>query len=74
MPAETNRPLSALLSQVLVAFALELDDEFENQMRESGYAGASRRLRQRTRHSLRLDRLPDRQRPPGYRNLAAALR
>lgn len=41
MPAETARPLSALLSQVLVAFRLELDDEFEKQMRESGYAGAS---------------------------------
>jgi DNA-binding MarR family transcriptional regulator len=41
MPAETTRPLSALLSQVLVAFTLELDDEFEKQMRESGYAGAS---------------------------------
>jgi DNA-binding MarR family transcriptional regulator len=41
MPAETTRPLSALLSQVLVAFTLEFDDEFEKQMRESGYAGAS---------------------------------
>ena len=41
MPAETTRPLSALLSQVLVAFTLELDDEFEKQMRQSGYAGAS---------------------------------
>lgn len=41
MPAESTRPLSALLSQVLVAFTLELDDEFEKQMRESGYAGAS---------------------------------
>jgi hypothetical protein len=41
MPAETNRPLSALLSQVLVAFTLELDDEFEKRMRDSGYAGAS---------------------------------
>jgi len=41
MPAEKTRPLSALLSQVLVAFTLELDDEFEKQMRESGYAGAS---------------------------------
>jgi hypothetical protein len=41
MPAETTRPLSALLSQVLVAFTLELDDEFGKQMRESGYAGAS---------------------------------
>ncbi len=41
MPAESTRPLSALLSQVLVAFTLELDDEFEKQMHESGYAGAS---------------------------------
>ena len=41
MPAETTRPLSALLSQVLIAFTLELDDEFEKQMCESGYAGAS---------------------------------
>lgn len=41
MPEATSRPLSALLSQVLVAFTLELDDEFEKQMRESGYAGAS---------------------------------
>jgi hypothetical protein len=41
MPAETTRPLSALLSQVLIAFTLELDEEFEKQMRESGYAGAS---------------------------------
>ena len=40
MPAETSRPLSALLS-VLVAFTLELDGEFERQMRETGYAGAS---------------------------------
>jgi hypothetical protein len=30
-----------LLSQVLVAFTLELDGEFEKQMRETGYAGAS---------------------------------
>jgi len=41
MPAEFTRPLSALLSQVLVAFTLELDDEFEKQMRESSYSGAS---------------------------------
>ncbi len=41
MPAETARPLSALLSQGLVAFTLELDNEFEKQMREAGYAGAS---------------------------------
>jgi DNA-binding MarR family transcriptional regulator len=41
MPAETTRPLFALLSQVLVALTLELDGEFEKQMRVSGYAGAS---------------------------------
>jgi len=41
MPSGTIRPLSALLSQVLVAFTLELDNEFEKQMRESGYAGAA---------------------------------
>ena len=41
MPAESTRPLFALQSQVLVAFTLELDGEFEKQMRESGYAGAS---------------------------------
>jgi hypothetical protein len=34
-----SRPLSALLSQVLVAFTVELDGEFERLMRESGYAG-----------------------------------
>src|ERR1051326_2555659 len=34
------RPLSALLSQLLVAFTVELDNEFERQMRESGYPGA----------------------------------
>jgi hypothetical protein len=41
MPAETTRPLSALLSQALVALTIELDGEFEKQMRVSGYAGAS---------------------------------
>jgi hypothetical protein len=35
-----NRPLSALLSQVLVAFTVELDNEFERRMGESGYPGA----------------------------------
>jgi hypothetical protein len=34
------RPLSSLLSQVLVAFTLELDNEFERQMGETGYLGA----------------------------------
>jgi hypothetical protein len=38
--AELGRPLSALLSQVLVAFTIELDNEFERRMTESGYAGA----------------------------------
>jgi DNA-binding MarR family transcriptional regulator len=41
MAVETNRPLSAWLSQALIAFTLELDDKFEKQMREAGYAGAS---------------------------------
>ncbi|MGP0074704.1 MAG: hypothetical protein ACLPWF_22560 [Bryobacteraceae bacterium] len=35
-----KRPLSALLSQVLVAFTIEFDNEFEWQMREAGYLGA----------------------------------
>ncbi len=34
------RPLPALLSQVLVAFTVELDNEFERRMTEAGYAGA----------------------------------
>ncbi len=34
------RPLSALLSQVLVAFTLELDNAFELRMSDAGYAGA----------------------------------
>ena len=33
-------PLSALLSQVLVAFTLEFDNEFERRMGEAGYPGA----------------------------------
>jgi hypothetical protein len=37
--AET-RSLSALLSQVLVAFTVEFDNEFERRMGEAGYAGA----------------------------------
>ena len=36
----SNRPLSALLSQVLVAFTVEFDNEFERRMAESGYSGA----------------------------------
>jgi len=34
------RPLSALLSQLLVAYTVEFDNEFERQMGEGGYAGA----------------------------------
>jgi hypothetical protein len=34
------RPLSALLSQVLVAFTVELDNEFEWRMLQSGHPGA----------------------------------
>ena len=34
------RPLSALLSQVLIAYTLEFDNEFERRMREAGYSGA----------------------------------
>ncbi|HTU35698.1 MAG TPA: hypothetical protein VMF66_17985 [Candidatus Acidoferrum sp.] len=34
------RPLSALLSQVLVAFTVEFDNEFERQMAEAGDRGA----------------------------------
>jgi hypothetical protein len=33
-------PLSGLLSQALVAFTVELDDEFERRMAESGHRGA----------------------------------
>jgi hypothetical protein len=36
----SQRPLSALLSQVLVAFTVEFDGEFERRMGEAGYAGA----------------------------------
>jgi len=36
----SSRPLSALLSQVLVAFAVELDNEFEWRMLGSGHPGA----------------------------------
>ena len=35
-----KRSLSALLSQVLVAFTVEFDNEFERQMGEAGYPGA----------------------------------
>ncbi len=33
-------PLSSLLSQALVAFTIELDNEFERRMAESGNHGA----------------------------------
>jgi hypothetical protein len=36
----SRRALSALLSQVLVAFTVELDNEFERRMGEAGYPGA----------------------------------
>jgi len=36
----SGRPTSALLSQVLVAFTVELDNEFERRMGEAGYPGA----------------------------------
>jgi hypothetical protein len=36
----SGRGLSALLSQVLVAFTVEFDNEFERQMGEAGYPGA----------------------------------
>ena len=35
-----DRPLSALLSQVLVAFTIEFDNEFERRMSEAGHPGA----------------------------------
>lgn len=36
----SRRPLSALLSQALVAFTVEFDNEFERQMGEAGFPGA----------------------------------
>jgi hypothetical protein len=38
--ADLRRPLSALLSQILVVFTVELDNEFELRMAASGYPGA----------------------------------
>jgi DNA-binding MarR family transcriptional regulator len=35
-----DKPLSALLSQILVAYTVELDNKFEQQMNKAGYAGA----------------------------------
>lgn len=40
MPEPPVRSISALLSQVLVAFTVEFDNEFERQMNEAGYPGA----------------------------------
>ena len=37
---EARRSLSVLLSQTLVAFTVEFDNEFERQMAEAGYPGA----------------------------------
>jgi DNA-binding MarR family transcriptional regulator len=34
-----DKPLSALLSQILVAYTVELDNEFERQMNKAGHAG-----------------------------------
>jgi DNA-binding MarR family transcriptional regulator len=39
-PTAADLPLSALLSQVLVAFTIEFDNEFERRMAESGFSGA----------------------------------
>jgi hypothetical protein len=46
-------PLSALLSQVLVAFTIECDNEFERQMphRTSNYGSTAGRPRYRTTRS-----------------------
>jgi hypothetical protein len=40
MTSSPHRPLSALLSQILVAFTVELDNEFEVRMRADGSSGA----------------------------------
>ena len=40
MPSALQKPLSALLSQVLVAYTLELDCEFERRMLEMQSRGA----------------------------------
>jgi len=41
MGAADARPLSALLSQVLVAFTVELDNAFDRRMSEAGYPGTA---------------------------------
>jgi hypothetical protein len=38
---QSRRPLSALLSQVLVAYTVEFDNEFERSMGEAGFPGAA---------------------------------
>jgi hypothetical protein len=40
MKVSSTRPLSALLSQILVAFTLELDNEFEREISKAGHPGA----------------------------------
>lgn len=40
MKVSSARPLSALLSQILVAFTLEFDNEFEAQIGKAGHPGA----------------------------------
>ena len=39
LPPHSSRPLSALLSQTLIAFTLELDNEFERRMLQAGFRG-----------------------------------
>jgi hypothetical protein len=39
-PTTARRPISALLPQILVAFTVELDNEFELQMAKAGHPGA----------------------------------
>ena len=58
---DSGRPLSALLSQVLVAFTVEFDNEFERQMAEAGYPGARLSLVVWSADLLPADR-PDRER------------
>jgi hypothetical protein len=38
---DSTRPLSALLSQILVAYTVEFNNEFERRMSDAGYAGAN---------------------------------
>lgn len=39
-PSDSARPLSSLISQVLVAYTVEFDNEFERQMAERGFPGS----------------------------------